>query len=1449
MPNSKGFYPLLVIVLIALVIGSVFLFSGSGPNLFSRLSDRLTAMVVSIFDDLRPNITGGHIELINDPLLSYQSNSALKFSFPDGWHTVSYLDLYEMGTTKWASTDTFNFYIRTATTTYQESLYVALQYSGVADASQWIDIRPYLASGQATFAYKLVSIPRSAFQGSFTGAFRRFHLKVPTNQPPIFFYVDKIFLDIKNATTTPTIPPTTSTSTSTSTTATTTTATTTQIILFDDLPSNLVLHGIKAVNNSTLAHSGSWLFEVTQGNVWKTGGAWLEFTPVTLGSTDKIEFYLRTKQGTYTSPLYIWLSNGAQSSQPIDLRPYLSSGQATSVYKLVSIPRSAFQGTFQGTFQRFSISSMGTKSQTTFYLDDLNFINQILTPPIIPCTPNWLTGPWSACVNGVQTRTVTDANNCGVTTNKPATSQSCTSTPPITTASPAGGTYPTAQNVTLVANEPAIIYYCLGVSCSPNLTYSSSSPINISNSQTLCYYARDLVGNTESVKTAVYVITCTENWTCGNWSACSGGTQTRTCTDANACGTTINRPALSQSCSTPSPTTGTIIFDENDDLDLAYNVPLDMNDPLSVHSKIGLITNPALAYSGTKSLLVGPRARLNLNAATFLDNDALEFWIRTTSGTYSEATDGSYDIKLVYGGTSNYTSVSIWPYINDRQITTQYKRVLIPRTDLPQQSKPELLEGTFRMIYFQIPTGKTSTFYIDNIALVDTQGPLIENIEVLDSKHLMLTFNEKLNFADAKNITKYTVSEAANPAATLQINSAGLRVWVTGFDNISTSPNIKHYVYLNLNQEIQSGKIYKLDTTLTDLSGHPTRNSGVEFSFNFENEISSSIKINQVGYLPRSPKKVYVGNYLGDAGEMHLTPNLPVYIKDKATQRTVYQGVLQKALENDIFMVNADHRAFSGEEVWYFDFSGFETPGDYYAQIPGIGRSYDFQIGAAVFNDVFYKTARALYYQRSGITLDSAHAGQWARPSDASSLDGYYHNSVKQVGIDVSPLYNSSIEPAIGGYLDLSGGWFDAADYNKYIDSASISVDYFLTIFEIAPGKFIDNQLNIPESGNGVPDILDEAKWELDFIVKMVSANGAVFNKVTHPNFYNASGGMPADDLRNMWAITKTTRDTALACAILAKAARVLQPYFPEAARVYKEKALLAWQILQDHPDMYPNPLTLAYTNPAGDPIQGIPSISTGQGALYPNVLNDVTERAWAAIELYALTGNEAYHQKFKELKPLNTLSNWMVENYTYTPDNIKHGFDYLKIPTADPAMKTQILDGMRRVMNVFDRNEAQWRYRVAEKHITNVNFGTLAESTRYSFYYILYYYLTGNEYYLDKAKLNLDFQLGANPLSTTFITGVGSKYPLQPMSNIDDSDGIVEPIPGWSVFGPANSLPGTGYYVAFLNNAYPAYYGDYAYPVARKYQDNSRVVKYGEGGINDLTRTAAVFGYFSKPY
>ncbi|MFA5047424.1 MAG: chitobiase/beta-hexosaminidase C-terminal domain-containing protein [Patescibacteria group bacterium] len=541
----------LVAVSVCLSVSAIMLFSAGFPQ-NGQVKSASTSQTAVLFAEQSTTTLGSNVQIITGTDTAASGIQALKMTMPDIWHTKSQYFHAVVDLTS-ANFDKLQFKIRTvATTSYAGSLKIRLYYSGSSNESK-IDLKPYLKDGLVTPQYQLVSIPKEDFFTKnlntstpvFAGIFRHFGLDLTSADVPaggISFYLDDITVTVKDLGATTTTPPITTT-----TTPATTTPTTTPPVVFNDSPSSsLVFRNIKAVNSSTLAHSGSWSFEVTPGNVFKTS-TWLEFPPVTLGPTNKIEFYIRAKQGVYAKPLYVWLMSAdtySRASKMVDLSPYVVNKQITSTYQLVSIPLSAFVDG-QGSFKRFSLS-LGTGNVTsTFYLDDLNFIGQTVV-----CAPNWVTGVWSVCNNNTQTRTVTDANNCGVATNKPTTTQPCVSTTtPVTTASPATGSYQAAQNVTLVASEPATIYYCLGANCNPNLTYSS--PIKISTSQALRFYARNLAGNAESVKTVSYTILapCVENWTCGNWSTCSISTQTRTCTDANSCGTVVNRPALSQGCS------------------------------------------------------------------------------------------------------------------------------------------------------------------------------------------------------------------------------------------------------------------------------------------------------------------------------------------------------------------------------------------------------------------------------------------------------------------------------------------------------------------------------------------------------------------------------------------------------------------------------------------------------------------------------------------------------------------------------------------------------------------------------------------------------------------------------------------------------------------------------------------------------------------------------------
>lgn len=184
----------------------------------------------------------------------------------------------------------------------------------------------------------------------------------------------------------------------------------------------------------------------------------------------------------------------------------------------------------------------------------------------VSCTESWSCGAWSSCSNSVQTRTCTDANACGTIVNRPALTQGCDSTAPTVsiTAPSNGATVNGTVAISATASDSGgvagVTFYANGVvigsedTSAPYSVNWNTTGIANGSTRSLTAVARDTANNT-TTSTAVTVTinppSCTESWTCGAWSACSAGTQTRTCTDANSCGTTNTRPPLSQSCISP----------------------------------------------------------------------------------------------------------------------------------------------------------------------------------------------------------------------------------------------------------------------------------------------------------------------------------------------------------------------------------------------------------------------------------------------------------------------------------------------------------------------------------------------------------------------------------------------------------------------------------------------------------------------------------------------------------------------------------------------------------------------------------------------------------------------------------------------------------------------------------------------------------------------------------
>lgn len=524
----------------------------------------------------------------------------------------------------------------------------------------------------------------------------------------------------------------------------------------------------------------------------------------------------------------------------------------------------------------------------------------------------------------------------------------------------------------------------------------------------------------------------------------------------------------------------------------------------------------------------------------------------------------------------------------------------------------------------------------------------------------------------------------------------------------------------------------------------------------------------------------------------------------------------------------------SGEDVYSFDFSALKTPGTYRAYVPGLGVSDTFQIGNSVLDHAAYTVAHAFYYQRCGTALIQPYAEkEFVRPADhefepdGRKLDAVFHESLPN-----TPLSAGEVP---GTMRDGHGGWHDAGDFGKYVPTAAAALWYLFTAYDIEPLNFRDATWNIPESGNGTPDLLDEARWELDWIVRMQGSDGGVYHKLTSQKWFE---GMPHKEDSPRYFFERTTHDTALAAAVLACAARLWRPYDKDLSELYLSRAVKAWDFLERHPDAVPKD---GFRNPPGN--------TTGE---YSDP-EDTDNRLWASAELYRTTGRPAYRQYFESWWATNGSRPWGWNAW-------RHFYRcaywaYLRSPWQDsnPGVKQEIRQGfIRNANDIVALTYANPYKNGAKLNVPEwIGWGSFNQSTEYAFRLLQAWSLVKDDKYLNAALLNLDTQLGANPLSLCFITGLGKRSPMDPLHHPSLHDGVKKPFPGLPIFGVAAHLPNDQpYYIESQKdeNSYPPSWAALdPYPILRRYIDAHELVPMSEFTIVDVAVCAAVLNLLSQ--
>ena len=493
-----------------------------------------------------------------------------------------------------------------------------------------------------------------------------------------------------------------------------------------------------------------------------------------------------------------------------------------------------------------------------------------------------------------------------------------------------------------------------------------------------------------------------------------------------------------------------------------------------------------------------------------------------------------------------------------------------------------------------------------------------------------------------------------------------------------------------------------------------------------------AIKVDQVGYLPTAPKIAVVTS---SADKFQ--------VKRSSDGATVYEGSLKPAvLDRD-----------TGDNVSEADFTPFHAAGKYYVEVPGVGRSYDFTIQPDVYSHSYYMAMRAFYGQRCGTAVDMG-----------SEFPGYSHPICHQQG----EFHSSSGKK---GERDNVGGWHDAGDYGRYIVNSGISTGSLLWAWELNGKKLNKISLNIPESGNGTPDILSEIRWNLLWMLKMQDDDGGVWHKQTSEQF--SGFVMPQDDklpsvvIGTGSAPFKSTCATADLAAVAAIAARVYKPYDAGFATKNLKAATTAWAWALKNPDV-------TFKNPVG--------INTGEYG--DDKCGD--EILWASAELWRTTGEDTYNKYFLAHAPeyMGTLKVLSPESWREVAPMGLWTYALANRKGSDQKIIDQI-----RQFTVAAANRIVLQTQANPYHVSLLTkdyvWGSNGVAAGYGMELIIANIFSPNPAFVNAAMDNLHYLLGRNTFAISWVTQLGSNPFSHPHHRPSGVSSDPHPWPGMLSGGP----------------------------------------------------------------
>jgi len=642
---------------------------------------------------------------------------------------------------------------------------------------------------------------------------------------------------------------------------------------------------------------------------------------------------------------------------------------------------------------------------------------------------------------------------------------------------------------------------------------------------------------------------------------------------------------------------------------------------------------------------------------------------------------------------------------------------------------------------------------------------------------------------------------------------------------------VNHWIYLELPHALDPGKTYTI--TYPELIS----NGSVTFKFEEQSIESASIHLNHIGFNPdASSKYAYVYHWMGTLGaaDMSSYEGNTFRVLDTVNGQEVFTGSMKfrKARETSNARDSKGQvmpEGLYGSAVWECDFSSLNMEGAYRLVIDGIGCSQVFRVDREVYRDLLKLTARGLYHYRSGPERTMDHTA-WIKPEDhipgitnGGAFSIIYSNRKYSDGKNAFndlPAQATTWEMPGNQQSWMNdewgiGGYFDAGDYDRNWNHFRIS-RYLLQVFEMAPGGFFDGAFNIPESGNGIPDLLDEARWVIDFYRNLSGPTGGVCGGLETTG-HNGSPSWDEERYDQWYAYAEEAAPTYMLAGSEAHLAHCLSLIGKTAELDTLEIAARAhytWAVS---------------ANPNHD------------------------ERAYAAAALFKLTGDTNYLDDYIAHTEINTpnsgggltqkYATWMY--LTTNRSNMDFGLKSIQkqaaLKWANDEGFSNVADNAMRVIR--NNNDRLWLGESSTPDMISV---------------IVAHYLTGDPDMLNYLYTTSDYYNGGNPLNITWIAGaeeIGADKVTQEVLASDTKaikalvPGLSGSIPGTIVYGISINTAWTGTNAAQQNTLYPssAFGQPVNWPAHEVYFDNGRCVETNEFTVHQTMGPAtATYAYLS---